>query len=442
MPELSITLYWAMAMLPVNLFNLLLYDDLCRWLLQPDLGRREGWPFACVAASVVMTAIDLLPAPWWVNVLFTAAILVILTIWFYERGQRKRSLFFAGLFLLLISFSDTMGQNGYLLVEPSAQGWPGPLRRMAGTFVCLLIIFTLVKLYIRVAVHIYREISIFWFLTFLIIPMACLICCLFISHLMINYPVTGQEELALTLTGSALLFACWAAFSLFESMVQHMEVSREFQYIRLRREMEKTHYEIIQQKNDDHAGMVHDIKHHLRYLSQLAASEDWEELKRFLQILQQDFSSRTQGVYTDDKILNVILCEKAAQAHQQKIDFQVELTAGISFLNPMDACTLMGNLLDNALEGAASAPGKKFIRLQIRPFNNTFVIVRVENSFSGELKSRGRRLLSTKPQGHHGYGMKSIEQIAERTGGSMEYIVQDEIFQTTVLLNTILPTEE
>ena len=205
--------------------------------------------------------------------------------------------------------------------------------------------------------------------------------------------------------------------------------------------MEKTHYDMIQRKNDEYAGMLHDIKHHLRYLSQLASEEDLTGIRRYLADLQQDFSSRSQGVYTDDKILNVILCEKAEIARQKGIRFQVELTASISFLNPIDACTLMGNLLDNALEGAAGADGDKFIRLQIRSFNTGFTVIRVENSFSGQVRTRGSRLLSTKTQGHHGYGMRSIEQIAERTGGSMEYQINGQVFQTTVLLNMILPDE-
>ena len=108
----------------------------------------------------------------------------------------------------------------------------------------------------------------------------------------------------------------------------------------------------------------------------------------------------------------------------------------------MDACTLMGNLLDNAIEGAENAPGEKYVRLKIRAFNSGFTVIRVENSFNGQLKLRHNRLLSTKSAGHHGYGMRSIEQIAEKTGGSMEYKAEKQMFQTTVLLNMILPFEE
>lgn len=440
--ELITTLYWAAAMLPVNLFNILLFDDLCEWVLKKDDIRRRGWPAGCAAATLLLTVIDTLPISWWGNVLLTAAVLSFAASWFYNWRPTEGKVIFISLFLVLIAFSDTIGRWSWRFIEPGTEGWPGPLRAMAGVYICLLCIFILAKVYIRTAVNFYREISISWFLLFLIVPAACLLCCVFMGHLLAKYTVTAIEELVLILTGAALLFACLAAFALFENLVQQMERSKEYDYIRLRREMEKTHYDIIQQKNDEYAGMVHDIKHHLRYLSQTASEGDLAEVRRYLGGLIEDFSGRSQGVFTDDRILNVILTEKAELAKRRGIDFSVELTASISFLNPVDACTLMGNLLDNAIEGASKAGGKKFIRLQIRAFNTGFTVIRVENSFSGQIKTSGKRLVSTKSQGHHGYGMRSIEQIAERTGGSMEYQVRDGVFQTTVLLSMIMAPDE
>ena len=66
----------------------------------------------------------------------------------------------------------------------------------------------------------------------------------------------------------------------------------------------------------------------------------------------------------------------------------------------------------------------------------------MENSFSGFLREKGGRLLSTKDEGQRGYGMQSIAQIAEKTGGSMEYESRDGVFTVNVLLNRILSEEE
>ncbi|MBR6790629.1 MAG: hypothetical protein IKM31_07165, partial [Oscillospiraceae bacterium] len=330
--ELSALLYWAAAMLPVNLFNLLLYDDLCEWMLKKDDARRKGWPAGCAAAALMMTVIDSLPLPWWGNGLSTALTLFVTASWFYNRPPTDKKLIFISLFMVLISFSDTLGRWGWLLIEPEADGWPGPLRAMAGVYVCLLCLFILAKVYVRISVALYREISVSWFLLFLTVPAACLLCCIFTGHLLARYTVTAIEELVLILTGAAMLYACLSAFALFEKLVKQLERSKEYEYIRLRREMEKSHYDIIQQKNDEYAGMVHDVKHHLRYLSRTAEEGDLPEVRRYLGELTEDFAGRSQGVFTDDRILNVILTEKAAIAQKRGIRFTVELTASISFL--------------------------------------------------------------------------------------------------------------
>ena len=117
---------------------------------------------------------------------------------------------------------------------------------------------------------------------------------------------------------------------------------------------------------------------------------------------------------------------------------------GIQNSDPVDAVALMGNLLDNAIEGAETTPDgeDRFIRVTIRPFNQGFVLIQVENSFLGPLRERRGRLLSTKDPGSRGYGMRSIAQIAEKAGGSMEYEAEGGRFTVTVMLGTLARAEE
>ena len=51
-------------------------------------------------------------------------------------------------------------------------------------------------------------------------------------------------------------------------------------------------------------------------------------------------------------------------------------------IEDVDLCVLLGNLLDNAIEGAENAPGEKYVRLKIRAFNSGFTVIRVENSYA------------------------------------------------------------
>lgn len=440
--------YWILATMPSNIFILMMVEDLCRRTLLIIDERRSSRPYLATAAVVLMTAADLFHNEW-VALGVYLAVLIFMTLWLYEREKPYVRLLVVFLFELLISASDMVGKaicslgrfagyrGGYLLFSQTIAGQ-----------IFLLLIFILMRWYIRAAVSVFHSNRNTWFWVFLIVPAVSLPTMIVFWRLTMTEQFSMRMGLSLMLCCTALLYGCLASFTLFENIAVQLEVTREYQAIRLRQEMEKRHYDLLQQRSDRYASFVHDMKHHLRALDQMAGTGDVESLRSYVAGLQQELRRLNGGegvrIFTEDRILNVILSEKARLAADEEIKFTADLTAGLDFLDPMEACALMGNLLDNALEGAETTPSgrEKFVRLQIRPFNQGFVLIRVENSFSGFLREKNGRLLSTKDPGQRGYGMQSITQIAEKTGGSMEYESKDGIFTVTVLLNVVVDGEE
>ena len=447
-------LYWISATLPSNIFVLLMVDDLCRHTLTADEERLSSRPYLYTAAAVLMTMADLFHNVW-VTMAATLLILAVLMVWLYELRRPVIRLTAAGAFFFLISASDLAGEGLWRLGMRMVEGVSGmdPGRNMLivqsiGGQGFLMIVFILMRWYIRAAVNLYHEGKGAWFWVCLIVPGASLPSAAVFWRLALTMELSPALELMMVLCCTALLYSCQASFTMFENIAAQMEVTREYQAIRLRQEMEKKHYELVQRQNEQYASTEHDMKHHLRYLSEMAQAGNLSGVQSYIAGLQLSAQRRKEDGYlrsfTEDKILNVILSEKARLASDEEIYFTADLTAGLDFLGPLDCCALMGNLLDNALEGAETTPPgrERFVRVQIRPFNQGFTLVRVENSFSGFLREKGGRLLSTKDEGQRGYGMQSIAQIAEKTGGSMEYESRDGVFTVNVLLNRILSEEE
>ncbi len=440
--------YWILATMPSNIFILMMIEDLCSKTLLAVEEHRSSKPYLITAAAVLITAADLFHNGW-VALGVYLAVLLFITFWLYEWEKPYVRLAAVCLFELLISGSDMAGsaicslgrfagyRGGYLLLSQTIAGQ-----------IFLLLVFILMRWYIRMAVSVFHSNRSTWFWVCLIVPLVSLPTMMVMWRLAMTEFFSRRMGLALMLCCTALLYGCHASFTLFENIAVQMEVTREYQAIRLRQEMEKRHYDLLQQRSDRYASFVHDMKHHLRTLGEMAETGDTESLCGYVAGLQQELQRLNGGgnvrIFTDDRVLNVILSEKARLAADEEIKFTADLTAGLDFLDPVEACALMGNLLDNALEGAEGTPdGKeKFVRLQIRPFNQGFVLVRVENSFSGFLREKNGRLLSTKDPGQRGYGMQSIAQIAEKTGGSMEFESEDGVFTVTVLLNVVVGGEE
>ena len=103
--------------------------------------------------------------------------------------------------------------------------------------------------------------------------------------------------------------------------------------------------------------------------------------------------------------------------------------AGIEFLTdlsiPMemsfrgaDISLIMGNLLENAVEGAGRAEGRKYIRLKMKYDKNNLLIT-IENSYRGKLaKGKGEELKTTKTDtSNHGIGLPSVRRAADKYQG-------------------------
>lgn len=73
---------------------------------------------------------------------------------------------------------------------------------------------------------------------------------------------------------------------------------------------------------------------------------------------------------------------------------------------------MVSNLISNAYEAALKSDEKK-IKVQMYMQNDgSFIIIKIENSFSGEIVRQGDRLLTTKKDGNiHGVGIESVEKL-------------------------------
>ncbi|WP_154486646.1 ATP-binding protein [Lactobacillus equicursoris] len=106
-------------------------------------------------------------------------------------------------------------------------------------------------------------------------------------------------------------------------------------------------------------------------------------------------------------------------------------------IDTMDLCSLLGNSLDNAIEAVSKIPDpeKRLIDLRITQKEN-LVIYNIRNYTEAQPKlENGALPESTKKDTSrpHGYGLRSIEQIAKRYNATMNLSVKNNWFSLTVM---------
>lgn len=170
--------------------------------------------------------------------------------------------------------------------------------------------------------------------------------------------------------------------------------------------------------------------HDLKQQYSRAGEEEREKLEAEMKELKLYY-------YTGNKALDIALTQKAGICQDAGIQLVCSVDGRcLSGMTHYHIYSLLGNAIDNAIECLAKVEDgdKKVIDLSISRRGDMAVIC-VEN-YTPELPVlHDGALVTTKadPSGH-GYGMKSIKNIAELYGGTADYFVEDGVFYLLVTL--------
>ena len=170
----------------------------------------------------------------------------------------------------------------------------------------------------------------------------------------------------------------------------------------------------MQQNNVLH----HEFKHNLTALNSLYQKGDLVGLKTLLDELTDKATMHTQTRFTNNFTINAILQDAAIRAAQinTKLDAQIQVPKDLN-IPEQDLCSLLMNMMDNALEACAKVNQIEkrhiYIRMNMR---HGILAIQCENSYEGEIrKSKDDTFQSTKNDpSSHGIGLRLMSNIAEK----------------------------
>lgn len=179
----------------------------------------------------------------------------------------------------------------------------------------------------------------------------------------------------------------------------------------------------------------HDWKHALAVLDVLIDEGKNAEAVSFIRQYTETSDNFISYIETDNELLNAIVNSKMTQAHQHDLHTTCVVTSACHSIEPVDLCNLIGNLLDNAIEGAVKVyPASGEISLQITE-DESRVLIAVKNSISKSVLADNAKLITTKnDREHHGFGMQTIRNIVEKYNGILDISEKDSNFCISIIL--------
>ncbi len=155
-----------------------------------------------------------------------------------------------------------------------------------------------------------------------------------------------------------------------------------------------------------------------------------------LEKLEDSIDKYDLYIHTGNQVLDVLLTEKRTLCQGKEIRLTCFLDGKeFSFLEELDLYSLLGNALNNAIEAVERLPEgeERFISLTAQR-EGSMLLIHLENPFCGTLRFADGLPQSSGDPRYHGFGMKSMEHIAEKYGGSLSVRQADGRFYLDILL--------
>lgn len=178
----------------------------------------------------------------------------------------------------------------------------------------------------------------------------------------------------------------------------------------------------------------HDFRQHLRVMSGLVAEGDLNALAAYLHEVSGQQPDEYRAIFANPS-LNALAGHYDALACKNGVELEWRVALPEKLEIPeVEMCVLLGNLLENAIEGAITQPeGKRGARV-ICHISGEMLCLVVENSFDGRVRRKKEGFLSTKHPGE-GYGLHSVRTTVARHQGNMSVDTEDGVFRVSLLMN-------
>lgn len=235
-----------------------------------------------------------------------------------------------------------------------------------------------------------------------------------------RYPLTLLPPLTGVMTAAAL------AAALAEAACREAARRTEARLLAQRGELAQSSYEVLRRQHEQVMMLRHDMVKHLQFLRQATADE---KTAAYLDELIGENEKIRPVIQSGNEMLDIILNGKLSAAAGAGITVEAVRTQAPESLPLTDAelCSLIMNLLDNALEAAAADGVKRrYIKLDMHIRNGYFVFT-CENGATPDW-------INKKAAPERGLGLKVVRQIVERYGNLSDVEHGEDYYKVTVLL--------
>ncbi|MGN0385515.1 MAG: sensor histidine kinase [Lachnospiraceae bacterium] len=256
------------------------------------------------------------------------------------------------------------------------------------------------------------------FIVFMFFPLGQVL--LLISHADEFYAIRATQSFSLI---SGIIVGLLADILLLATILrqqQMREIELKLGEMKQTWEVEKKHYEEIENRREELAKIRHDMNEQFILMKELLKQDDRDKVGEMLDTLTAYVASTREYVYCGDPVVNAIMAEneKLCEEKQIKLAYEFDISVPLK-MNPVAICSIFTNLFRNAIAAAEQTEGEKFISIKAA-LKGEYLHIKEENSYNPKAKKKDER---------KGYGTEILKSLVKQHNGQMEVSAEDEVYR-------------
>lgn len=275
-----------------------------------------------------------------------------------------------------------------------------------------------------------------WFVL-LIIPVISIFTMSFVSLIIINIEVqlSPMQHIFSILSILGILMTNSLVYVLYVNMQKDHAKQLEYSILQQAFKSQEKSVEETKILYQSVRSIRHDLKQHFQVALTMLHSGKIDEAVDYMEKYNDTvLDGISNKVFCDNDVVNYIINSKSKICSDRHIKIYIYIANEIPEFSDLDLCVLLGNALDNAIEGVP-VDGNNEIYLELRNVDNFFMIS-VKNTITNSVLEYNPNLISTKNEKEvHGLGILSMKEVVQKYNGSIEFYESDNKFCCDMLLD-------
>ncbi len=267
-----------------------------------------------------------------------------------------------------------------------------------------------------------------------IIPILTLIIAFFATSIIADADTSDQNKVYLGVVILSVFVIAFSMFYLMHKIGKSAEISALNTLMKKEQEMYKS--EIINQSNyiEDISRVKHEMKNKLFCIRELLRLGSIKEAQKMCEDAEGELGEIPVIFSTDNIYLNALLNMAYKRAVDNQIEFSHTIKSNLTDIEESDLISLLGNLIDNAIEALQKLKSDKYLHITIFEKDNYYMFS-VKNSISASVIHRNPKFETTKTDKRfHGHGLKIVKEIVKKYNGNISFSENDNVFDVSFML--------